>query len=487
MTPRRAFRLLLHVYPAEFRARFGAGMLESLTHDYDAARDHGLRAVAQFWTITIAQAACFGACQRLAPTGRSSSAGNGLRKRLASSLDLDVRDAWRTLAAAPIVTVIATLSLAIGVGANLSLFAIANGLMLKPLPVREPARLVLLDNGSWTNPIWEQLREIQADLFEGAFAWSNERFDLAAGGTKDPVDGAYVSGSAFEVLGVRALLGRTLAAADDVRGGGTEGPVAVISHAFWQRRYGGDSNVLGSLLNIDRVPFTIVGVTPPGFAGVEVGRAWDVMVPLGAEPVIKGRDSSLDGRSVWWLEIMARLKDGSTIEQATAALRAAQPRIRDATRPAAGRSASHHMSEPLTLAPAATGRSQLRVRYKQPLAIIIGVAAAVLLIACANIANLLLVRAAARSHELGVRLALGASRWRIARQLLLESLMVASAGTLCGVAIAIPGSTALLRQFGAPGQPPVVDLSVDWRVTVFAIGITCATALLFGLAPAAGV
>jgi putative ABC transport system permease protein len=488
MMAERFIRALLRAYPVTFRHRFGAGMAEALERDHALARRSGSRALVSFWVITVAQAVWFGLIARALANGELPSISRPpLRRRLASALTLDLRDGTRALAATPIVTIVATLSLALGIGANLALFAVANGLLLKPLPVRDPEHLVLFEHGSWTNPIWERIRDAHAQLFDGAFAWSNERFDLAAGGTKDLVEGAYASGAVFEVLGVPAFVGRTFTVADDLPGGGPDGPVAMISHALWQRRFGGAPDAIGRPINIDRVPFTIVGVMPPGFFGPEVGRAWQVVVPLGTEANIKGKESSLQGRSVWWLEIIAKLKDGATPEQTNAALAAVHPQIRDATRPAGARDPDRFLTDPLTVVAAPGGRSTLRTRYTQPLRIMMAVVATVLLIACANIANLLLARAAARRHELSVRLALGASRWRIMRQLMAESVMLASAGTVLGLLVAIPASAALLQQFGAGGQSPFVDLSLDWRVAIVTVGVACATALLFGVAPALGV
>ena len=487
MSARTAIRSLLRAYPSRFRERFGTGMVDALMRDYDVAHRRGRRALAAFWVVSVAHAIWFGSLERMSPAARTArSPGGPLRRRLAAAFTVDIRDAWRALVATPVVTVVAMCSLALGIAANLTLFAIANGLLLKPLPVPDPTRLVLLGNESWTNPIWEQLRDQHAELFDAAFAWSNEDFDLAAGGTKDLVEGAYASGRVFEALGVPAFVGRTFSAADDRPGGGADGPVAMLSYGFWQQRFGGAPDIVGRRLNVDRVPLTIIGVTPPGFFGAEVGRAWNVIVPLGIEAIVKGKDSALNGRSVWWLQIMARLRSDATLEQTAAALAGVQPQIREATRPTGGES-DRYLTDPFTFTPAAAGRSTLRERYAQPLRIIMAVVAAVLLIACANIANLLLARASARRHELSVRLALGASRWRIARQLFAESVMLAGAGTALGVVMAIPSSAALLRQFGSAGQAPFVDLSSDWRVGLFTIGLACATALLFGVAPALGV
>ena len=250
----------------------------------------------------------------------------------------DLKSAIRSLRATPLVSLVAILSLALGIGANTAIFSIVDALILRSLPVANAPRLALLvqgeRRGSWTNPIWESIRS-RPTLADGAFAAGRMRFNAAAGGEVDPVDGMFASGDYFNVLGVPPAAGRLFTTADDARGGGPDGPVAVISHAFWQSRYGGQASVLGKTLTLDRVNYTIIGVTPKSFFGHEVGRTVDVFVPLGTEPLVRGKESALDQRSYWWMSIMARLKPGQSEAQATAALRAVQPRIREETMPAA--------------------------------------------------------------------------------------------------------------------------------------------------------
>src|SRR5262249_18768992 len=199
---------------------------------------------------------------------------------------------------------------------NAALFSLIDGLLLRALPVRAPQQLALVTDSpasgvnAYTNPIWEQIRERRRVLFDDAFAWSSTRFNLSEGGETQFAEGLWASGGMFETLGIPAMLGRTLTAADDLRGGGTDGAVAVISYSFWQRHYGGAADAVGRTLTLDRLPFTIVGVTPPDFFGPEVGRAFDVAIPIGLEPLIRGKESFLDARSTWWLTVMARMKSG---------------------------------------------------------------------------------------------------------------------------------------------------------------------------------
>jgi hypothetical protein len=335
---------------------------------------------------------------------------------------------------------------------------------------------------------WRRLGQLRQrpELFQAAGLWNFTRFNLAAAGETRLADGGYASGSFFDTLGIRAVLGRTLSIADDRPGGGAGGPVAVISYAFWQREFGGAPDVIGRRLTLEGVPVSIVGVTPRGYVGIDVGRAFDLIVPLHDEPIITGRDSALTGR-VLGGRIIARLKPAQSPAAATAALRAAQPAIREATRPSAAGADPYgrdYMKEPFTLVPAATGYSDFRGRYVRPLVMTLMAAGLVLLIACANVANLLLARAAARGHELSVRVALGASRWRLMRSLLAESAVLALTAGGLGILIASSGSRLLVRQLSTPTGPVFLDLSPDWRLLTFALAVATITMLLFGIAPA---
>jgi predicted permease len=387
--------------------------------------------------------------------------------------------------------------LALGIGANTAIFSLVDSLILRALPVVEPQRLALVSDAravrgrftaGWTYRIWDQIRARAQPFDAGACAWANERFNLAeASGEMQPVDGIYASGDYFSTLGVQPILGRAFTAADDVRGSGPDGPVAVISYALWQRRFGGSGTIVGSSLVVERVPFTIVGVTPPTFFGAEVGRTVDVVLPMNTEPLIRGNDSRIgpDG-GFFGLTVLLRLKAGQTIEDATTILRGLQPQIRAAAMPTTMPPLvqKEFMKEPFVVVAAAFGASRLRARYERPLVAIFVVVGLVLLIACANIANLQLAKAAARRHELSVRLALGASRWRLIRLWLAESLVLSGIGASFGLAFAPWASRALVEQLSSTVNRVYLDLSLDWPVLGFTGTIAVGTAILFGTLPA---
>jgi predicted permease len=488
MMAENVYRLLLRLYPRSFRVRFEAAMCETFVEDHARARAAGLRQTIAFWIRATAEAITYGMAERFTRADRADVIPIQSKGRSMTSGFLhDSRDAFRALRATPLITTVAVLSLALGIGANTALFSILNGLVLKPLSVRDPGALMLLDDGEWTNPIWEEIRARQHALFDGAFAWSGTRFNLSAQGPTDFVSGAYASGGIFDVLGVHATLGRLFSAQDDIPGGGRDGAVAVISDRFWKGRFNGASDVVGRRLSLEGIPFTVIGVMPADFFGPDVGNFLDVVIPLADESLIHGAASQLPGRSTWWLEIMARRKPGQSIEQANAALRGVQPHIRNATLPQSARGRDGYLAEAFTMIPAAQGFSRLRTRYQQPLTIIMVVVGVVLLMACVNIASLLLARAVARRYELVIRLALGASRWRLARTLLLESGMLACGGAALGLVVARVSGTFLVRQLATPGHGVFLDLTLDGRVMAFTAAVAMLTALIFGLAPALGV
>jgi len=401
----------------------------------------------------------------------------------------DLRYGLRTLRRSPGFAATAAVSIALGVGANTAIFSILDKLLLRELQVREPRRLVRVatEDGATaylTTPAWEELHK--RELFDQSLAWAWTQFDLSEGGPAELVGGVWASGGFFDVLGVRAVLGRTFSEEDSKRGGGPDGPVAVISYRFWQRRFGGAGDTVGQTLAVERVPFKIIGVTPPDFAGVDVGFPFDVALPIGVEPLIHPSSSQLDNPYAWWLSVIARLKPTQDMTAAGAALRSAQSQIRDATMPGYLREEDRkrYLGEPLTLQAAATGDSALRRRYERPLAALMAVVVLVLLIACANVANLMLARTAARRHELAMRLALGATRLRVARQLLAESVLLAGAGSALGLLFAYWGARLLVAQFSTQAYSVALDLPLDWRVLGFTAAVGTSAVLLFGVVPA---
>jgi predicted permease len=407
----------------------------------------------------------------------------------------DIRMAIRSLRATPLVTAVAIASLALAIGANTAIFSIANSLLLRALPVSEPARLVHITDSvrqqtgetrirAWSNPFWEQIYQ-QPDLFEAATAWSFVRFNLARGGEAQFVEGMWAAGGYFDTLGVEAILGRTFSPRDDQRGGGPDGPVAVISYGYWQRHFGGAADAIGRSLNLNGVPFTVIGVTAPEFFGTEVGRTFDMIVPLRTEALIRGNDSVLESSASNFLSVLARLKTGQSSAAAALGLRGQQPQIRAATLgPWDKAQIDRYLVSPFTVVPASTGYSNLRSAFQRPLAVIAAVVGLVLLIGCVNVANLLLARALGRRHELSVQVALGAARWRVVRQLFAESVVLSVAGAALGVVVAAAGSRFLVRQLSTPANVVFLDVSIDGRVLAFTVAVSALTALLFGTVPA---
>ena len=409
----------------------------------------------------------------------------------------DLRFGVRMLLKSPGFTAVAVLSLALGIGANTAIFQLLNVVRLKSLPVKAPQELAEVrptdvsgtrgsKSASYpavTNPIWEQIRDRQ-QAFSGIFAWGTGGLNLAQGGEVRPAKALWVSGDFFNVLGIQPALGRVFSTADDQRG--CSAPGVVISHAFWQREYGGEANVIGRKLTLADHPFEIVGVTQQSFFGLEVGRTFDVAVPICADAVISGKNNRLDSGTNWWLMVTGRLKPGWSSPQASAQLQAISTGLFEQTLPAnyPPVSVQNYLGMKLEAVPVGGGYSVLRENYERPLWLLLAIAGLVLLIACANLANLLLARASAREREMAVRQAVGASRGRLIRQLLVESLLLAVVGTALGAFLAQALSRFLVSFLSTSGNSVFLDLTPDWRVLGFAAGIAALTCLLFGLTPA---
>ncbi len=410
-------------------------------------------------------------------------------QRLEDEMFQDLRYGARMLLKQKSFTVVAVLSLALGIGANTAIFQLLDAVRLRLLPVKAPQELAEVRlttmNGTRgsksgrfpavTNPIWEQVRERQ-EAFSGICAWGQYSFNLAQGGEVRNARGLLVSGDFFNVLGVQPMLGRVFTAAEDQRG--CAAPGVVISHAFWQREYGGATDIIGRKLMLGDDPFEIIGVTPPGFFGLEVGRSFDLALPICAD-----RDRRFDSGTDWWLMMTGRLKPGWSLERATAQLQALSPSLFEKTLPANYPQASvkDYLGFKLEAVSAGSGYSVLRRNYEDSLWLLLAIAGLVLLIACVNLANLLLARANLRKRELAVRQALGASRARLARQLLVESLLLAIIGAGLGALLAQPLSRFLVSFLGGS---VFLDLGVDWRALGFAAALAALTCVLFGLAPA---
>jgi predicted permease len=409
----------------------------------------------------------------------------------------DIRHGGRLLARSPGFFTVATLSLALGIGANTAIFQLLDAVRLRLLPVPHPEQLAELQiaenehccSGNFSDRFsnltyaqWEQIREHQ-QAFSGIFAWGDQQFNLAKGGDVRFAQGLWVSGDYFKTLGVQPLMGRMLAAEDDRAGCGSPG--AVISHAFWQREFGGDANAIGKKISLDGHPVEVVGVAPASFFGLEVGRNFDVIVPICAEPWINGEDSHLGKLHHWWLAVIGRLKPGWTVAKATSQANAMSPAVFENVPPNyRPQEAKYYMQYKLKALPAGSGVSSLRERYQEPLWLLLGLAGLVLLIACANLANLTLARASTREREMAVRLAIGADRGRLIRQLLAESLLLTAIGAVAGAVLAQFLSRYMVAFLTTSDNPLFVDLGADWRVFGFTAGIAVLTCILFGLTPA---
>ncbi len=418
--------------------------------------------------------------------------------RFAEAAWQDLRYGMRLLRNNPTFSIVAILTLALGTGANAAIFQIVNSVRMRTLPVERPQELAAIGietNGTgrtgrfmsrrpyFSEPLWRAL-ETEQQAFSHLFSWGISTWNLATDGEFRPSRGLYVSGDFFQALGVRAQVGRVLTDVDDQKG--CAAPGAVLGHGFWQTRYGGNPGVVGQTIMLDNRPFEILGVTPRDFFGVEVGRTFDVALPLCAEAIMRGAQSGVGQADVWFLDIMGRLKPGWTAERAQAQLETVSRGIFQTTVPPRynPETAKNYLAFKFTASSAATGVSGVRRNYETQLWILLGATALVLLITCANLANLMLARATAREREIAVRLAIGASRRRIVRQMLSESLLIAALGALGGAILSRWLSQALISFISTENSRLFLDLAPDWRVFAFIASLAVAACLLFGLSPA---
>ncbi len=420
------------------------------------------------------------------------------RGNIMGDLWMDIRYGLRSLAQSPGFLAVAVLTLALGIGANTAIFELLNAVLLRSLPVQAPQELAEIRNvvrkprtgnfdgrrAEMTYPMWTRIRERQ-EGFSSTAAWFTGNLRLSAGGEQRFASNSlWVSGDFFQVLGVRPLLGRLFHAGDDQRG--CPAPGVVLSYAFWQREYGGDPGVVGRPIRLNQRPLEIIGVTPQSFFGVEVGRQYSVAIPICADELVNPTFKRLDRLDGWWLAAIGRLKPGWTIERATAQLTAISPALyQETVNPGyTPEDVKNYLALRLGAVPAANGVSGLRSAYTTPLWVLLSATGVLLLITCANLANLMLARASAREREIAVRLALGASRGRLVRQMLTESLLLAALGAVAGAWLARAMSRGIVALISLENNPRFLQLETDWRMVAFTGGLAVLTCILFGLAPA---
>jgi predicted permease len=395
---------------------------------------------------------------------------------------------------------IAVLSLALGIGANTAIFTLLDRVLLRPLPVRHPVQLALFtangprrgsvnteydDTFTFSYPMYLDFRDRAPDL-AGALAWFPIAASLSMSGQTERVSANLVSGNFFEVLGAGTAIGRPIVP-DDARTPGANA-VAVLSYGFWQQKFAGDPGILNSEVAINGHALTIVGVAARGFDGVAMGEAPAVFIPVTMKPQMVAGRGDMNSRRDMWLNVMGRLKPGISRASAEAALNVFwRPILQDELNQMTSGSAQfrrNFLNRHITLQDASNGVSMLRMLFGKPITLLMGLVGFVLLIACANVASLLIARAAGRQREIAIRLAVGATRWHIGRQILGEAVTLSVAGGALGVLFAMWGGRVLLAFLPFAGFTATISATPDWRILAFTAVVSLACGLAFGLAPA---
>jgi predicted permease len=399
----------------------------------------------------------------------------------------DLRYSARLLRLNPVFALTAIASLGLGIGANTAIFQLIDSVRLRSLPVKNPhelARVAIAGSnqgmglnspyGDLTRPIWEELRAKQK-VFSGMFAWSVGQDEVSTGSRHDSVNSFYVTGSLFQVLGVAAWRGRLVLPEDEHACPAT---TAVVSYSYWQTKMGGREIDPGTKLLIDGQLTQVVGVTPPRFLGLVVGDHFDVALPF-------CRPAQLQS-NVFDITVMGRFRPGVSMQAASAELSALSPGIMDATAPTGykAETIARYRAFRLAAYPAGAGVSSLREEYDSSLSLLLAITGLVLLIACANLANLVLARSTARERELGVRLALGASRGRVLRQLLAENALLAAIGAVVGIGVAQVVSRVIVWSLSSRSSMVFLPVGIDWPVLAFTAGVAALTCIIFGAIPA---
>lgn len=408
----------------------------------------------------------------------------------------DVRFAVRAMRKSPAFALVAILTLAFGIGANTAIFQLVDAVRLRMLPVADPGSLATIqvqgglkgfgissNDESLTYALWEQIRDHQ-EGFSGIFAWAGGPVGVGQGEQQRLAQGLWTTGEMFSTLGIVPYRGRFLTPEETKPGCGTPG--VVISYSFWRSEFAGRDSAIGSKIVVVNSPVEIIGVAPPQFFGLEIGKRFEVALPLCSRPALYTGDITLTRHDYFWLNVTGRLRPGWSVETASSQLQSISPGIFAATAPEGYNGTGAATYRKFTLAAYAAGRgvSPLRQRYDTSLWLLLSITGLVLLIACANLANLMLVRASAREKEIAVRLALGATRGRILQLLLVESMLLAVVGSILGTGLAPIFSSTVVKFLTTERDPLQLEMGLDWRVLLFAMAMAMATCVMFGLAPA---